>query len=273
MKTTLLAVAAVLVLALPGRAVAQTRCYQAPTSLPPQAATFTPTRTSCSITPQGACWHQVISGSVGLPPYVLWLAAPSSWNFKQCQFFDYRGANASGDPIIRWLFGPASCDPIPCNTQPPTPPNYTLSVNLAGFGNGVIVSSPAGINWGVSVPTPTLSASFPSGTVVTLTATPNALNTFDGWSGAGCSGTGTCTVTVTANTSVTATFTPHSVCGDGLCTELETSYTCPFDCRFCGDDICTEDEAGGSCPEDCVEICGDGICGGREDPWSCYEDC
>jgi hypothetical protein len=39
-----------------------------------------------------------------------------------------------------------------------------------------------------------------------LTATPNAVSNFTGWSGPGCSGTGTCTFTLTGNTAVTANF-------------------------------------------------------------------
>jgi phospholipase C len=63
-----------------------------------------------------------------------------------------------------------------------------------------VTSSPAGINCGS-----TCTASFPSGTAVTLSAAANATSTFGGWSGA-CSGTGACTVTLSANASVTATF-------------------------------------------------------------------
>lgn len=91
--------------------------------------------------------------------------------------------------------------------------NYQLSVTAAGTGGGTIASSPAGINCGQ-----TCSASFASGTAVTLTATPNAGSTFTGWSG-GCSGTGACSVTLTANTSVTATFSASSG-GSGLSSSI-----------------------------------------------------
>jgi phospholipase C len=75
-----------------------------------------------------------------------------------------------------------------------------LSVLNAGTGAGTVLSSPAGI-----VCAPTCAASFPPGTVVTLTATPNAGTTFAGWSGL-CTGLGTCKLTLTANTSVTPLF-------------------------------------------------------------------
>ena len=51
-----------------------------------------------------------------------------------------------------------------------------------------------------------VSPSFDSGTVVTLTATPDVDSTFTGWSGGGCTGTGSCVVTMSAATAVTANF-------------------------------------------------------------------
>ena len=77
----------------------------------------------------------------------------------------------------------------------------TLTVTKAGTGSGTVKSTPTGVNCGSSC-----SATFNSGTSVSLTATPNLRSTFAGWSGA-CTGTGTCTVTVTQSKSVTATFT------------------------------------------------------------------
>jgi hypothetical protein len=78
----------------------------------------------------------------------------------------------------------------------------TLTVNKTGLlGGGTVSSSPAGINCGS-----TCTANYNHGTTVTLTATPNILVTFMGWSGGGCSGTGQCTVTLDANTTVSAHF-------------------------------------------------------------------
>lgn len=77
---------------------------------------------------------------------------------------------------------------------------FTLTVTKAGTGTGTVVSSPLGISCGS-----TCFKAFTSGTPVTLTATPTALHTFTGWSGA-CSGTGTCTVTLSQARSVTANF-------------------------------------------------------------------
>src|SRR3981081_1073562 len=78
-------------------------------------------------------------------------------------------------------------------------PSFQLSVQTTGAG--IVSSNPAGINWGQ-----TCTASFASGTQVTLTATPATSSSFAGWTGA-CSGTNsTCTVTLNANQQVTATF-------------------------------------------------------------------
>lgn len=76
-----------------------------------------------------------------------------------------------------------------------------LTVSKSGTGSGTVASTISGISCGS-----TCSHNFTYGTSVTLTATPDAHVTFDGWSGA-CSGTGSCTVSLTAARSVTATFT------------------------------------------------------------------
>jgi len=88
---------------------------------------------------------------------------------------------------------------------------FILTVNKAHvlIGNGTVTStsspaSPNQVNCG-----PTCSVSYNYGTVVTLTARPDLLSVFNGWSG-GCdtaSGT-TCTVNISAAKSVTANFLP-----------------------------------------------------------------
>jgi hypothetical protein len=75
---------------------------------------------------------------------------------------------------------------------------YLLSVTKSGSGSGTVTSSPAGINCGT-----TCSASFKSGTSVSLTARPAAGSTFAGWTGNGCTGG---KVTMSANSNCTATF-------------------------------------------------------------------
>src|SRR2546427_4058650 len=66
-----------------------------------------------------------------------------------------------------------------------------VSVVLAG---GTVTSSDGGINCG-----PTCVATYDSGTVVTLTATPDPLALFAGWSGDCSNLVGPCTVMMTSN--------------------------------------------------------------------------
>jgi hypothetical protein len=79
-----------------------------------------------------------------------------------------------------------------------------LTVTFAGTGTGTVTSSPAGLSCATSC-----STSFPSGTMVMLTAAPNG--TFGGWS-AGCDSTSgpgltVCTInSLTANRALTVTF-------------------------------------------------------------------
>jgi phospholipase C len=80
--------------------------------------------------------------------------------------------------------------------------NPTLTVTLAGTGQGTVASTPGGIN----CTSGTCTANFPPNTQITLTETPGANSSFTSWSG--CTGTTACTFTLTAATTVTATFGP-----------------------------------------------------------------
>ncbi len=82
---------------------------------------------------------------------------------------------------------------------------YVLTVTKSGTGSGSVSSSPAGITCGADC-----SETLQHGTVVVLTATPDASSTFGGWSGAGCTGTGTCSLTMDDVKNVNATFTLKS---------------------------------------------------------------
>jgi uncharacterized repeat protein (TIGR02543 family) len=79
-----------------------------------------------------------------------------------------------------------------------TQTSFALAVGKTG--EGTVTSTPVGISCG-----PTCSASFATGTSVSLTATPASGWSFAGWTGA-CSGSGSCTVTMDAAKSVTANF-------------------------------------------------------------------
>jgi sugar lactone lactonase YvrE len=82
------------------------------------------------------------------------------------------------------------------------PPQATLTVVRAGTGSGLVSSTPGGIACGGDC-----TNDYDVGTVVTLQASTDLGSTFEGWSGAGCSGTGTCVVPLDAARTVTATFT------------------------------------------------------------------
>src|SRR5207302_561776 len=79
----------------------------------------------------------------------------------------------------------------------------TLTVNKKGFGGGTVTTSDGGINCDTSS---ICSASYPMGTMVTLTATPGAHANFTGWSGCDADLGTTCTVTLSAARSVMARF-------------------------------------------------------------------
>ncbi|GAK57195.1 fibronectin type III domain protein [Candidatus Vecturithrix granuli] len=111
---------------------------------------------------------------------------------------------------------------------------YLLNVTKIGSGSGSVTSNPSGISCGSDC-----TENYPSGTGVTLTATPATGSTFTGWSGA-CSGTGVCTVSMTAARSVTATFTLNS-------------YTLSVSKAGTGSGTVTSSPAGISCGADCTE--------------------
>src|SRR5207244_3532597 len=111
-------------------------------------------------------------------------------------------------------------------------PTFALTVSKAGTGSGTVTSTPTGITCGTDC-----SASYASGTVVTLTATPAAGSVFAGWSSVGCTGTGSCAVTLTAATAVTATFIPTFTLavttagtGNGTVTSSPAGIDCDPNC-------------------------------------------
>ena len=86
------------------------------------------------------------------------------------------------------------------------PDTYLLTVTKAGTGSGLVTSTPAGINCGVSC-----SAEFTEGGLVTLTAVADAGSVFAGWTGAVTSSNLTIEVTMDAAKNITATFNEEEV--------------------------------------------------------------
>src|SRR5207302_1290747 len=80
-------------------------------------------------------------------------------------------------------------------------PSKTLTDSTEGIGSGTVTSGDGGIDCG-----PTCAASYTSGTVVTLTATPAFGSIFTHWRGCDMVSHRTCTVTMSAARSVTARF-------------------------------------------------------------------
>jgi hypothetical protein len=116
---------------------------------------------------------------------------------------------ASGSEFIGWsgaCSGTSTCNVTVNSAESLTatfdPPSLPLTVTLAGSGKGTVTSNPSGINCGT-----TCSASFNTGSQVTLSASPAAGSEFTGWSGA-CTGMSACTVTMSAAQQAAATFAP-----------------------------------------------------------------
>jgi phospholipase C len=114
------------------------------------------------------------------------------------------------------------------SNNPPPPQNFQLTVAVTG--TGTVTSSPAGIN----CPT-TCTASFPSGTSITLTATAGSGFQFGAYSGA-CSGA-SCQLVLSSNQSVSATFTSANsaqltvaITGQGTVTSSPAGINCPSTC-------------------------------------------
>jgi hypothetical protein len=87
--------------------------------------------------------------------------------------------------------------------------NYSNEVSITKYklalksvGDGSVTSSPSGIDCGSDC-----SEAYKAGTVVALTAIPEADSTFYGWSGNGCGGDGQCVLTLNENITLAANFT------------------------------------------------------------------
>jgi hypothetical protein len=141
------------------------------------------------ITCPSACSADFASGT-----HVTLTATPAAGS----SFAGWSGGTCTGTSTCTFTITAATT--VIANFNSGTAGNFTLTVTEAGDGTGTVTSVPAGI----TCPT-TCSASYASGTQVTLTPSPAEGSSFGGWSGA-CSGQSPCVVTMTAAKSVTATF-------------------------------------------------------------------
>ena len=112
---------------------------------------------------------------------------------------------------------------------------YTLSVTASGSGTAIVTDQSAAINCQVPFQTgSTCSASYASGTSVTLTATPSAGTLFIGWGGA-CASAGTsptCQLTMTSAMNAIPEFTQQNfgnvnVCASGQSTPAPCNVSIP----------------------------------------------
>ncbi|HQR12188.1 MAG TPA: hypothetical protein PLW68_12765, partial [Casimicrobiaceae bacterium] len=94
----------------------------------------------------------------------------------------------------------------------------TVTVSKAGSGSGTVTS-----NAGSILCDPTCSGDYEIGTILVLSAAPQAGSQFTGWLGP-CTGTGACQFTVAAPTTVTATFASPPLSGRTL--DIDATNTC-----------------------------------------------
>jgi List-Bact-rpt repeat protein/fibronectin type III domain protein len=147
-------------------------------------------------------------GTVTSSPAGISCGATCSGSFTSGTIVTLTAAPVAGSPFTGWsgaCTGTGTCTVTMNAARAVTASfgvqSFALTANKSGAGTGTVTSVPAGISCGGAC-----SASFTSGTTVTLTAAPTNGSTFTGWSGSACTGTGTCTVTMTAARSVTAAF-------------------------------------------------------------------
>jgi hypothetical protein len=161
-------------------------------------ATFTQITYSLSVTLSG-------SGTVSSTPSGISCGSTCSASFDSGASVTLNETPAAGWSFTSWsgaCTGSGSCQVTMTAAESVTATftqiSYTLSAGVSG--SGTVTSTPSGISCGS-----TCSASFASGTQVTLNETPASGWVFSGWSGA-CSGAGSCVVTMSAAESVTAAF-------------------------------------------------------------------
>lgn len=119
MKQVVLVIATLSVAVLPLRADAQQQCYLLTDSSPPMpGVSLNLDAVSCATPPSGTCFKQVRAWNTP-PPYDLWLAVPTSWQFTDCRFFNYVGEDNNGKPIVWWDFAVSCTNQLMC---PPPPP-------------------------------------------------------------------------------------------------------------------------------------------------------
>jgi YVTN family beta-propeller protein len=132
-------------------------------------------------------------------------------------------------------------------TAPPI--TYGLTVTPIGTGSGTVTDNLQFISCVLTagVESGTCSASYPAGTLVTLTATPLGNSTFAAW-GSACTGTTGCLVTMNLPETVTASFTPPPqlislTFNPGTTVTGMATYDCPSNPNPTPENPCTDPNA------------------------------
>jgi hypothetical protein len=151
--------------------------------------------------PSGISCGTTCSGSFSKRTTVTLTALPASGSV----FAGWSGGGCTGTGSCTVKINQNMTVTATFNTSAPPPPpgTFTLTVTkVQNGGTGNVTSSPAGIDCGA-----TCTASFASGTSITLFASPTT-GRFASWTGGPCAGSAnpSCTFTLGANTTATASF-------------------------------------------------------------------
>jgi hypothetical protein len=168
-----------------------------------------------TVTKLGSGTGTVTSNAPGMTPQPINCGSSCSGLFKGPVTVTLSAAPSGGSSFGGW--GGACGGTGSCSIFIPNPPEngltfavtatfvgpvkHMLSVATAGVGKGTVSSSPEGIACPGAC-----GNGFVVGTTVTLTATPDAVSLFSGWSGACTGSQPTCQLTMSQDQSVTATF-------------------------------------------------------------------
>ncbi|HKS81170.1 MAG TPA: hypothetical protein VJR23_06660 [Candidatus Acidoferrales bacterium] len=207
------------------------------------SATFNTTTTfALSVTEAGTG-----SGTVSSSPSGILCPSTCSGNFTSGTQVTLTATANSGSTFAGWsgnaaCTGTGTCTLTMSAAQSVTATfnktTFTLTVIPAGTGSGTITSQP-GLSPAINCTTGSTTgctASYPSGTTVTLTEAPASGSTFASWS-LDCGGS-TCTFSMTQNQNVTVTFTasgfPLTVTeagtGTGSVVSAPSGISCPSTC-------------------------------------------
>ncbi|MGH7893978.1 MAG: InlB B-repeat-containing protein [Candidatus Binatia bacterium] len=215
-------------------------CAVSPSAATTVTATFALQQVNLTVNKTGTG-----SGTVNSTPSGIACGTTCSWSYPSGTTLTLSASPAAGSVFSGWggpCSGTGTCTvslsaatTVTATFNIQAVPSFTLTVGKAGAGSGSVSSTPSGISCGT-----TCAWSYPSGTPLTLTASPAPGSVFAGWSGGGCSGTGSCVVTLTAATTVTATIDLQSVpltvnmvgTGSGTVTSTPVGITCGTTCTW-----------------------------------------